>query len=221
DWSAKKPENQVDVKCSVLEHSLKTPLYHICLSSVLLKVLAVFTPFEKAEVSDVIEAHKITQATVTSIEAGRRPAALKEAYSVYDDLQLQWDNQSLCNKNGFLTKRGGSVKSWKIRWFTLRGYELKYFDEPVDEKALTTLDLRFCRSVVDDQETKPNCFGLTFPERTYYMYAISPTEKAEWMSLVSWKLFMQAPPAERARLALAVPASNLTNCAIDLIKTSL
>ncbi|XP_078481293.1 phosphatidylinositol 3,4,5-trisphosphate-dependent Rac exchanger 2 protein isoform X1 [Ciona intestinalis] len=220
NWLAEMPKLETAITCSVLEFSLKEPLQQICRFSVLLKVLAVFTAPSHKDLCDVIAAYQIAHAALTSIEAGRRSSALKAAYALCDTLQKTWDDRSLCNKSGFLTKRGGSVKSWKIRWFTLRGYELKYFDEPVDERALTTLDLRHCKSVLEnDLPAKPHCFGLAFPDRVYYMYAITEEERSEWRNLISWKLYLLAQPAERARLALSAPATVIKSTS-DLIKTS-
>lgn len=36
---------------------------------------------------------------------------------------------SLGTKEGYLTKQGGLVKTWKTRWFTLHRNELKYFKD--------------------------------------------------------------------------------------------
>lgn len=37
---------------------------------------------------------------------------------------------------GWLTKQGGSVKSWKRRWFILKNPCLYYFKDPMDSLAL-------------------------------------------------------------------------------------
>ncbi|XP_078481294.1 phosphatidylinositol 3,4,5-trisphosphate-dependent Rac exchanger 2 protein isoform X2 [Ciona intestinalis] len=199
NWLAEMPKLETAITCSVLEFSLKEPLQQICRFSVLLKVLAVFTAPSHKDLCDVIAAYQIAHAALTSIEAGRRSSALKAAYALCDTLQKTWDDRSLCNKSGFLTKRGGSVK---------------------DERALTTLDLRHCKSVLEnDLPAKPHCFGLAFPDRVYYMYAITEEERSEWRNLISWKLYLLAQPAERARLALSAPATVIKSTS-DLIKTS-
>ena len=38
---------------------------------------------------------------------------------------------SLVQKNGWLTKQGGRIKTWKRRWFILSGNCLYYFKEKV------------------------------------------------------------------------------------------
>ncbi|XP_076804933.1 phosphatidylinositol 3,4,5-trisphosphate-dependent Rac exchanger 1 protein-like isoform X1 [Clavelina lepadiformis] len=203
----------------ILQFYLKTPLNYLCKTNVLLKALAVFTAITNSDLSDVISAYTITYATIMSIETTTRLQCLQEAYRIFDQLQQEWDNAGLCNKQGFLTKRGGNVKSWKIRWFTLRSNELKYFDEPVDEKALNTLDVCQCKCVCDtDNRMKPNCFGLVFDDRTYFIYATNQSEKVEWMNLLSWKIYMRQTPEEKARLALSIPALGHTTTVLDLLK---
>ena len=54
------------------------------------------------------------------------------------------------SKQGFMTKRGGSVKSWYIRWFVLRGYKLAYYNEPTDIRPLGVLDLTSYKSIEPD-----------------------------------------------------------------------
>jgi len=40
----------------------------------------------------------------------------------------------LCDKEGYLEKDGGSVKSWKQRWFVLAGTTLSYYKVRGDDK---------------------------------------------------------------------------------------
>ncbi|CAN0172534.1 unnamed protein product [Lampetra fluviatilis] len=96
---------------------------------------------------------------------------------------------SLATKEGFLTKQGFIIKSWKLRWFTVFRHEMKYYKEPKDAEAIKTLDLTRCSAVqYDYTQDRTNVFCLVFPERTYYMYADSPRETDEWVRLLRWKL---------------------------------
>ncbi|CAN0244821.1 dual adapter for phosphotyrosine and 3-phosphotyrosine and 3-phosphoinositide-like isoform X2 [Lampetra fluviatilis] len=96
---------------------------------------------------------------------------------------------SLATKEGFLTKQGFIIKSWKLRWFTVFRHEMKYYKEPRDAEAIKTLDLTRCSAVqYDYTQDRTNVFCLVFPERTYYMYADSPRETDEWVRLLRWKL---------------------------------
>lgn len=61
-----------------------------------------------------------------------------------------------------MTKQGGSVKTWNIRWFTLSGYEMKYYHEPTDTKPLGVLDLTSYKALEEDPSTqvgRPFAFG--------------------------------------------------------------
>jgi len=58
-------------------------------------------------------------------------------------------------REGFLTKCGGSVQSWKKRWFILKGPNLYYFKNKKDKKA--TGVIAFTReSYVLKEPTKKN-----------------------------------------------------------------
>ncbi|EGD73525.1 hypothetical protein PTSG_05229 [Salpingoeca rosetta] len=110
--------------------------------------------------------------------------------------------QDTCS--GWLTKQGGRVKSWKKRWFTLRGVQLLYFKDPSDFKplgAITLADRRpttnpfnskvTCevRFVPEDEEPKKaNCFEIKSSDstqRTFYCYAPSAKEADRWMDALT------------------------------------
>ncbi|XP_078659046.1 dual adapter for phosphotyrosine and 3-phosphotyrosine and 3-phosphoinositide-like isoform X1 [Branchiostoma floridae x Branchiostoma belcheri] len=95
----------------------------------------------------------------------------------------------IASKEGYLTKQGWNFKSWKTRWFVLKGNEMKYFRARLDTDALRVLDLNTCTGVAPDfTQNKSNCFSLTFPGRTFYMYANTQEEANEWIKLLKWKL---------------------------------
>eukprot|EP00727_Mastigamoeba_balamuthi_P008354 m51a1_g4140 putative ankyrin repeat-containing protein (800) ;mRNA; f:215536-218378 len=45
-------------------------------------------------------------------------------------------------KNGWLTKQGGRIKTWRRRWFVLKGNSLSYFRTPQDHEPLGVIILR-------------------------------------------------------------------------------
>lgn len=96
---------------------------------------------------------------------------------------------SLGTKEGYLTKQGGRVKTWKTRWFILHRNELKYFKDKMSTEPIRTLNLTECTAVqFDYSQEKINCFCLVFPERTYYMCTKTGIEADEWIKLIRWKL---------------------------------
>ena len=105
------------------------------------------------------------------------------------DLQQQTQANSLASKEGFLTKQGWFVKSWKTRWFVLFKNELSYYADRNKDKPIKTLDLTDCQGCYPDDTTgKKNCFSLEYPDRTWYFYANTKEEQNEWMEMIKWKL---------------------------------
>ncbi|XP_039260928.1 dual adapter for phosphotyrosine and 3-phosphotyrosine and 3-phosphoinositide-like [Styela clava] len=106
-----------------------------------------------------------------------------------EDLKFQTKATSLASKEGFLTKQGWVVKNWKTRWFVLSKYDLSYFSDRSKEKPIKTLNLLDCQGCIKcDDVGKKNCFKLDFPDRTWYFYANTEEEQAEWMDIIKWKL---------------------------------
>ncbi|XP_020843940.1 dual adapter for phosphotyrosine and 3-phosphotyrosine and 3-phosphoinositide isoform X1 [Phascolarctos cinereus] len=96
---------------------------------------------------------------------------------------------SLGTKEGYLTKQGGLVKTWKTRWFTLHRNELKYFKDQMTPEPIRTLDLTECSAVqFDYTQEKVNCFCLVFPYRTFYLCAKTGVEADEWIKILRWKM---------------------------------
>eukprot|EP00039_Didymoeca_costata_P031077 m.33019 g.33019 ORF g.33019 m.33019 type:complete len:612 (+) comp8478_c1_seq1:348-2183(+) len=101
--------------------------------------------------------------------------------------------------SGWLTKQGGNYKSWKKRWFSVRGYQMLYFKEKGDEKPLGVITLAYpldkegvlTREVVklpDSQDTKqrPHSFlikGKQSSQRTYMLCAESDEEVDKWIDV--------------------------------------
>ncbi|XP_066304802.1 dual adapter for phosphotyrosine and 3-phosphotyrosine and 3-phosphoinositide-like isoform X2 [Branchiostoma lanceolatum] len=112
-----------------------------------------------------------------------------ESGKTEDDLRANTRAPSIASKEGYLTKQGWNFKSWKTRWFVLKGNEMKYFRARLDTDALRVLDLKTCTGVAPDfTQNKANCFSVTFPGRTFFMYANTQEEANEWMKLLKWKL---------------------------------
>lgn len=99
-------------------------------------------------------------------------------------------------KQGYLTKEGGSVKSWKRRWFVLkeRGggqpLRLEYYKTEKasnDSTPLGTINLEECSQItkVDSPQYKKNTFEISTPGRAYHMYADAEFDVEEWVRLLS------------------------------------
>ena len=106
------------------------------------------------------------------------------------DLNMKSQAEPLASKSGFLTKQGGNVKSWKLRWFVIVRNEMSYFADRSSEKPIRTLDLTECSNVgySNDIDGNSNCFYLQFPDRIWNLSANSQSELKEWITILQWKV---------------------------------
>jgi kinesin family member 5 len=88
---------------------------------------------------------------------------------------------------GYLNKEGGFVKSWRRRYFILRGASVLYFKDAGVDNALGAIP------ITGDSQVRPaeadckrkNSFGIYHPsERTYYMQASSVEERDQWINAI-------------------------------------
>uniref|UniRef100_A0A8D0DZT4 Pleckstrin homology domain-containing family H member 2 n=1 Tax=Salvator merianae TaxID=96440 RepID=A0A8D0DZT4_SALMN len=95
-------------------------------------------------------------------------------------------------KSGYLLKMGGKVKTWKRRWFVLKGGELLYYKSPSDviRKPQGQIELSASSRIVrgDGKQT----IQLTTEKRTYYLTADSPNILEEWIKVLQNVLKVQA-----------------------------
>eukprot|EP01114_Cavostelium_apophysatum_P023666 TRINITY_DN898_c0_g1_i1.p1 TRINITY_DN898_c0_g1~~TRINITY_DN898_c0_g1_i1.p1 ORF type:complete len:439 (-),score=184.56 TRINITY_DN898_c0_g1_i1:98-1414(-) len=87
----------------------------------------------------------------------------------------------MTEKSGFLVKEGGSIKTWKKRYFILKNSELAYYknkgEEEIDKIPLATVT---CIQA-SDKRKKPNCFEVVTPNRIYAFSADTEQERKEWL----------------------------------------
>uniref|UniRef100_A0A2K6LJH1 Pleckstrin homology, MyTH4 and FERM domain containing H2 n=1 Tax=Rhinopithecus bieti TaxID=61621 RepID=A0A2K6LJH1_RHIBE len=95
-------------------------------------------------------------------------------------------------KSGYLLKMSGKVKSWKRRWFVLKGGELLYYKSPSDviRKPQGHIELSASCSILrgDNKQT----VQLTTEKHTYYLTADSPNILEEWIKVLQNVLRVQA-----------------------------
>ncbi|MGH0167792.1 UNVERIFIED_CONTAM: hypothetical protein FKN15_052776 [Acipenser sinensis] len=94
-------------------------------------------------------------------------------------------------KSGYLLKMGGKVKTWKRRWFVLKGGELLYYKSPSDviRKPQGQIELSASSSVVrgDGKQT----IQMITEKRVYYLTADSPNILEEWIHVLQNVLRVQ------------------------------
>lgn len=97
-------------------------------------------------------------------------------------------------KAGWLTKRGGVVKSWKRRFFLLDGVErsMTYYKSEAREEVTGKIMLEGCSvSNAEERNKKKHCFEVGTAGRTYVLVADSPKEMQDWMDAINTVLRQQ------------------------------
>jgi len=96
---------------------------------------------------------------------------------------------SLSEKKGWLTKQGGSIKTWKKRWCELRDTQLYYFKNPGDMEEKGHIELkgkiiRHLSSAEAREMDLKSVIRISVPSakdsRTYHLYADSQQEIIDW-----------------------------------------
>eukprot|EP01103_Thecamoeba_quadrilineata_P008579 TRINITY_DN18314_c0_g1_i1.p1 TRINITY_DN18314_c0_g1~~TRINITY_DN18314_c0_g1_i1.p1 ORF type:complete len:442 (-),score=107.60 TRINITY_DN18314_c0_g1_i1:55-1380(-) len=89
-------------------------------------------------------------------------------------------------KQGYLIKEGGSIKSWKKRWCVVKQGTLHYAkSQNSSELGMITLEKAVEIKPAVDYKKKKNVFQITTPDRTYYMQAESEKERNAWIDLLN------------------------------------
>jgi len=93
-----------------------------------------------------------------------------------------------CEKDGMLTKQGGSWKSWKQRYFVLKGDKLYYYKTPKDQVFTGRIELE-SNSVVREELGKKKQFLLSVKtqKRHFMMYADTPEDGKQWIAAIQKK----------------------------------
>jgi len=91
----------------------------------------------------------------------------------------------MSTKEGWLTKQGGSIKTWKKRWCVLKNGSL-FYSKDKNEPALGVINLTNCGRVHGvSYKGKRNCFEVETPERTWYLIAENENERDSWVDAMN------------------------------------
>eukprot|EP01133_Synstelium_polycarpum_P008145 gene8145-9561_t len=91
------------------------------------------------------------------------------------------------DREGWLTKQGGAIKTWRRRWFVLKGKKLYYFKNKTDTEATGMIEFEpdsFIKDERDKDKKKKFMFSLGTSKRVYYIYADSETDMKQWIESV-------------------------------------
>ena len=99
------------------------------------------------------------------------------------------ENSNTNIREGYLWKTPGSkVKpgNWQRRWFVLTSNSILYYKAPKDPKPSGIIDLLKILEVRNEDEVTrtPNSLAIHTPDRIFFIYAPTPVERDEWISVI-------------------------------------
>lgn len=141
-----------------------------------------------------------------AIEESMEPAALQQPQSQLQQIMNDDNNYNnvvayppLADKEGYLEKEGGNVKSWRLRWFVLIGQTLSYYRHRGDDKPAGSVDLAGAEIIdVDDFFRKRKheyLFQIKIPARTYNIIAPDFDTRRAWIEILDAKA--KLPPMQQ------------------------
>jgi len=91
----------------------------------------------------------------------------------------------MADKQGFLVKEGGNIKTWRKRWCVLKAGSV-YYHKKQNGNELGIIHLANVTLVRPSQRKgKKHCFEIWTPERTYYMCATSDNDRDSWIEALN------------------------------------
>jgi hypothetical protein len=114
---------------------------------------------------------------------------------------------------GWLTKQGGSVQTWKQRWFVLKDNKLSYFHERSEVNPINTINMATAH--VKSSPERSNTFEVITPQRVWYFEADNSADFFLWMDLLRDS---QQRHARRARQAVDGGSDIQASPAADVVK---
>jgi len=104
----------------------------------------------------------------------------------YGNVSVPATSLSPGDKDGYLTKQGGSIKTWKRRYCILKGKNLYYYKTPKDSVFTGRVDLEPNSKVAEDPKPKkPGMFAVHTSKRVFYMYPDKPEEMNDWITAIN------------------------------------
>jgi hypothetical protein len=98
--------------------------------------------------------------------------------------------------DGWLTKQGGSIKTWKRRWFVLKGRQLYYFKGQSDAEETGLVELEptsFVREEPAKSSKRKYMLSIGTQKRVFYMYSEVKSETDAWVAAINRSIKGTAP----------------------------
>jgi len=101
------------------------------------------------------------------------------------NLRISVASLNPADKEGFLTKQGGSIKTWKRRWFVLKGKKLVYFKTRNDLEATGVIELEPDSFVKDEKDKKKRfMFSVGTSRRVFFIVADNEKDMLSWIESI-------------------------------------
>jgi len=114
----------------------------------------------------------------------------------------------MADKQGFLTKEGGSYKSWKKRWCVLKNGALHY-SKSQNSSDLGIIKLEGATNIkACDYKKKKAIFQIETSERVYYLQADSDKERDSWVELINSSIKKSKPASGSKPPVPGAPAAS-------------
>jgi len=98
------------------------------------------------------------------------------------------------DKEGFLTKQGGSIRTWKRRWFVLKGMKIYYFKTRNDLEAKGIIELEPDSFVKDEKDKKKRfMFSVGTSRRVFFIVADNEKDMLSWIDSIKRNIDGNAP----------------------------
>lgn len=103
----------------------------------------------------------------------------------YGDIAVPAQSLQPVDFEGWLTKQGGSIKTWKKRWVILKDRTLYYYKTNKDQVFTGKIDLEPTSLVKEEPDKKKhNLFSITTAKRIYSMYPDTPDQVKLWVDAI-------------------------------------
>lgn len=92
----------------------------------------------------------------------------------------------MSEKTGVLTKEGGSIKTWKKRYFVLKNGEFAYYKDKKDKEPTGTISLSTATAIqLGERKKHPHCFEIVTANRVYAFSAENEEDRKAWVNALT------------------------------------
>jgi len=126
----------------------------------------------------------------------------------YGNIEIPAQSLHPPDYDGYLTKQGGSIKTWKRRYFILKEKTLYYYKTPKDTFFTGKIELEPTSLVKEEQgKKKPNLFSITTAKRIFFMFPDKPEEVKGWVDAISNGIERAKPTPPSSSGGMVPPAA--------------